>query len=100
MGSVEFDTRRYEREQAEGEALMEQAQAERGSLITEFLDERKNELSVMASLADVAGGDPEFLHALQRGDITRMRKLLRDNVDFAYGDDLVSKRADELGESC
>ena len=99
MGSVEMDLRRYEREQADGEALMEQAQAERQSLISDFMDERKNEREVMDSLADVAGGDPEFLHALQRGDCARAMKLLRDNVDFTYGDDLVSKRATELGEA-
>lgn len=99
MGSVEFDTRRYEREQAEGEKLMDEAQAERPQLITDFLDDRKNEREVMDSLADVAGGDPEFLHALQRGDVERMKKLLRDNVEFVYGDDLVTKRAGELGEA-
>jgi len=87
---------RYERDQARGERAMDEAQAERAELVKDFIYSTKHESDVLSTLADLAGGDAEFLHALQRGDAVRMMKLLRDAVDKYHGDDLVDERAHEI----
>ena len=88
---------KYDTWQAEGEEFIEQAEQERERLVLEFMDDPKKEREVMECLADVAG-DSEFLHAMQRSDVPRMRKLLADAVDRVYGDEVVVLRANELGE--
>jgi len=99
VGSLEFDLRRYDREQAEGEELMDMAEAKRSELVREYMadDAKKNERSLLDILGDTSC-DAEFLHALQRGDVGRMQKLFRDQIDHCMGDELVQLEAQRLGE--
>jgi hypothetical protein len=90
--------RRYEREQAEGERLLELAEATRAQLVADYIADEagKHELTLLDYLADLAGGDPEFLHALQRGDAKRMQQLFRDVIDRYLGDELVEECAQRM----
>lgn len=92
--------RSHESGQDRNDTLLDRAEAERAALIETFmLDEHsKNESKLTETLADLAGGDTEFLHALQRGDLPRMRKLFLDAIDVTFGDDIVDDRAQEIGE--
>jgi hypothetical protein len=96
---VMIDLATYEREQAEGELLMEEAEQRRKELVAEFIadEHSKNQRTLVECLTDLVGCDAEFLHALQRGDVQRMQRLLNDYVDFYWGDELVVKEAERIG---
>lgn len=100
MGSVEADLNRYLVNQERGEAFMDEASVERKSLVAEYIadNENKNESTLRDYLGDLAGGDPEFLHSLVRGDVGRMQKLFHDAIDIAMGEELVEQRAQRLQE--
>lgn len=91
--------------------LMEIAEAKRWELVRARLRDESNahQSELMDYLADLAGSDPEFLHALQRGDATRMTQLYEDAINTRCGDELVRAEADLLaaekpcrcrGETC
>lgn len=89
---------RHEAEESRREQFVDQAQQRRAALVSEFIadDGAKHDDRLKELLADLAGGDGEFLHALQRGDLARMRKLFLDHVDFYDGDEIVQDAADAL----
>ena len=90
------DLARHEREQAEGERLLEMAAARRGELVAAFIEDGRHETTLLDCLADLAAGDAEFLHALQRGDIKCMQRLFREKIDRCEGDDLVDEEAQRM----
>lgn len=83
--------RQYEAHMDADDQLMTIASAKRRELVAGFIADMsgKNDAALRDYLADLAAEDGEFLHALQRGDLTRMQALFRDAVDFRRGDDLV-----------
>jgi hypothetical protein len=88
--------RKYEAEQDRNDELMTIASAKRRQLVRDYINSQQYERDLRDYLADLAAEDGEFLHALQRGDVTRMQKLFEDAVDFRKGDELVAAEADLL----
>jgi len=74
------------------------AEAKRSELVKNFINDfnSENERDLLDHLGDLAGGDAEFLHALQRGDATRMQTLFHNHIDFYLGRDLVNDEAELL----
>lgn len=77
------------------DSLMTIAEAKRWKLVRARLADESNshQSELMDYLADLAGTDPEFLHALQRGDATRMQQLYEDAINARCGDELVQAEA-------
>lgn len=92
--------RKYEADQYRRDSLLDRAESRRKELVEDFFNDEqaKNDDKLQETLADLVAGDSEFLHALQRGDLPRMRKLMVDAVDAAYGDEIVDKYAQALEE--
>lgn len=103
----------YEAEQARGQKFQDAAERDRERLVFEKLADMKAD-----ELAELMSGinDPEMNTCLQRivvaqrGQLDerdretivsaacRISKLLLDNVDFVYGDELVEKQANAIEE--
>ena len=98
MGSVEFDLRRYDRQQSERESYLDAAEKQRAELVERFMESDKNDTKMNETLLDLTAGDKSVLHAILRSDGARARELLTDAIDFAYGDEIVNARAQELEE--
>ncbi len=84
------------RDDDRAEEFMVMAQADRKRLVSEYINDQKNDSRLRDYLADLAAEDGEFLHALQRGDSARMQKLFSDAIDFRVGDELVDAEAHRL----
>lgn len=94
----------HEASEARRESFLDRAEAKRAELVESlFLDESgKNDAKLRDVLADLAGGDPEFLHSIQRGGMVgmaRLQKLFLDALDFTYGDDLVDAEAEQIEQA-
>ena len=86
------------RDDDRAETFMCMARADRKRLVSDYINEQKNEARLRDYLADLAAEDGEFLHALQRGNVKRMQKLFSDAIDFRVGDELVDQEAHRLEE--
>ena len=96
MGSVEFELRRYDRQQSERESHLDAAEKQRAELVERFMESDKNDTKMNETLLDLTAGDKSVLHAILRSDGARARKLLTDAIDFAYGDEIVNEEAERL----
>lgn len=107
--------RQHEAEQDRRQGFQDQADAERKQLVADYIadDEGKNELDLLDSLGDLAGGGSDILHQIQRikraeglrdqidrdaiiEAALRIAKLFTDTIDHAVGDELVDQRAEQI----
>ena len=93
-----YAERAHDARESRRESYLDAAEKQRAELIERFMESDKNDTKMNETLLDLTAGDKSLLHAILRSDGARARKLLTDAIDFAYGDEIVNARAQELEE--